>query len=523
VTANRSAKKKDGKTVPEEKRMPEKIGELVEVPVVTQESQPLVAETIAVSAATTPQGKHPERDITVTPDGTLKEKGKEQEKTFATLQDNNLEKGLTITHARISPGGGNQEEDNALSEYVLNPAIRFLKAFSSHEEAEGFIDMMVESMPHLKKEDFLFQKADSEANAKKMLSLILSKKYQTTSLAKGTAKKSAPKTQAMENPYKRIKSVEIKNVTKAVETESISRKITKSVVVPIAEKKASSMAVSSSSDKGSHVNAKEVEEDFKTRNIRFDVRIFRYPNAKYVLYGIEFEEKGKAPWGYKPNMFEIASDYEAEAKMFKNLGYTFASMMNHMRSTRIRALPYGANECAQLHGKNNQYSIDIFMLWGFAENDSTDVDILEIVKSFLSNCNNMNFREMLHAVSRANNIAGNLLKAVEPKDGELWPKFNLCLKKLKAVPTKYLNHCFLDIDIDCFVSQLFPETAGKCRDMWDFSLRNMVIGNPNEVAPTAEVIEIQEEEDRGEDDDEEEEVVENIDIESGNEDDMDEV
>jgi hypothetical protein len=70
----------------------------------------------------------------------------------------------------------------------------------------------------------------------------------------------------------------------------------------------------------------------------------------------------------------------------------------------------------------------------------------------------------------------------------------LAMLKVKAVPTPFLNYCFMDDQIDIVVSQLFPSTAGKSRSMWDPRVRDMVIGDPKCLAAIEIAEEIDEEE-----------------------------
>ena len=103
------------------------------------------------------------------------------------------------------------------------------------------------------------------------------------------------------------------------------------------------------------------------------------------------------------------------------------------------------------------------------------------MKTFLKNTKNPQFLELYHCVLTSKATSAKLAQTSEPRNGELWRKFDLAMLRLRTVPTQYLNYYFTDEQIDVFMAILFPETAGKPRSMWPPEILDMVVGNPNEI------------------------------------------
>jgi hypothetical protein len=357
--------------------------------------------------------------------------------------------------------------------FLVNPVIEYCELTLSMSDANTKIKSLMKAMKNLKEEDFQFVNASSEAEAREKHSVANKKKVrerQTRQKKSKAAKGSKHDAKVSE------------------ETESSLQKKTKCIVIPNTPSMTTKGNIfAPSATQPALLDAKKIADDFKSRGVEFNVLIFRYSEAEVVAYGIEFKINNRIPWGYKPSVFQDCSDYDTSSG-----ANFFADAINQMRAAVIRNTPYGTNEPLVISGPG--YSFNSTMLYGYVLKDTTDSEIVDLAKSFLNSCNDMNFRMMYNAAFTTTVNLAKLKQTSDPKSGETWEKLNLAMLKVKAVPTPFLNYCFMDDQIDIVVSQLFPSTAGKSRSMWDPRVRDMVIGDPKCLAAIEIAEEIDEEE-----------------------------
>ena len=346
----------------------------------------------------------------------------------------------------------NAERKEGKTWYVCHLELQFFRMYASKEEAETAVDDMCESFAGVDKKGFQVCETKNMQEAKKIFLNNVTKKR-----------------------------VNYSPPSSAVQVETPVPKKSKSVNIPTVENAAMAKAVNVNACIPS-VDTQKISREFQAQSITFDVHIFRYPEAKYVLYMIEFLNNGRIFWGYKPDILEEVAEYDRKENILKGSdGGVFAKLMNHMKAASLRETSYGPNEVKKIQEKNGRYTIILKVLYGYATIESTDLEIKDMVKNFLENTKNPQFRELYHCVLINKTTSAKLAQTSDPKNGELWKKLELGILKLRTIRTQYLNYCFTDEQIDVFTAILFSETAGKARSMWPPEILNMVVGNPNKT------------------------------------------
>jgi hypothetical protein len=216
--------------------------------------------------------------------------------------------------------------------------------------------------------------------------------------------------------------------------------------------------------------------------VRMDVYRWNLHGAPFSVFAFQLNEREKHYWSHKPGMWEAAARTELYNPMFP--GDALQSLdfiLGGSRAAPIRDQPFGPNVQARIT-TNRGVSIDQDILFGMADCNSTNEDIKDVIKFFITACKDPRVR-MLYKVAMESTMRSKLIVDDVSDTGPYWQKLGTSLNNIVFNTKTCLNEMFMDQTIDTIIGHMYPETAGQAPSMWPVDVRKFGYGAAAAVHP----------------------------------------
>jgi hypothetical protein len=187
-----------------------------------------------------------------------------------------------------------------------------------------------------------------------------------------------------------------------------------------------------------------------------------------------FFDNGKDYWAHKPEVWEMASEGELKNRIFEADNTSLDEMMNGARAAPVRQTPNGLNIISTTALKNGK-TIDRYVLVGFAPSESSDDDVMGLVKKFIGHCQDSRVRAAYKYALEARMRAESIKKDVTDK-GPYWTKLACAANNMSIKTMNHLSETFMDNTIETIMTGMY-EVGGQSHSMWPPELRAIAYGN----------------------------------------------
>jgi hypothetical protein len=114
---------------------------------------------------------------------------------------------------------------------------------------------------------------------------------------------------------------------------------------------------------------------------------WRLPASRYHVYAFKLLDGKELYWSHKPSMWMYAVQTERDAPIFiLEDNMTLHKALNCCNAAGICASPGGANTILTIKTQQMNKVIEQYLLYGLVPASKTNVDIGDLIKSFVRHC-----------------------------------------------------------------------------------------------------------------------------------------